>query len=80
MNCAGDRFTAICSGTCHDAASRQASRNIHSPISTISPLSSASGMKSLGGTKPRVGWIQRASASKPVTSVPASSAAVLACG
>ena len=48
MNCAGDRLTAICSGFGHDAASRQASRRIHSPISTIRPLSSASGMNSPG--------------------------------
>ena len=49
MNCAGDRLTAICSGAAQEAASRQASRRIHSPISTIRPLSSASGMKSPGG-------------------------------
>ena len=80
MNCAGDRLTAICSGAAQEAASRQASRNIHSPISTIRPLSSAIGMKSPGDTKPRTGCSQRASASKPITSLSATVAPDAACG
>ncbi len=40
-----DRLIATCSGLSHDAASRHASRMIHSPIAMISPLSSASGIK-----------------------------------
>ena len=37
----------------------------------ISPVSSAIGMNSLGGTRPRWGCCQRSSASKPVTAVAA---------
>ena len=48
-NCTGDRLIAICSGLGQDAACRHASRMIHSPIATIRPLSSASGMKVPGG-------------------------------
>ena len=36
------------------------------PIVTIWPESSATGMKSAGGTDPRVGWVQRSSASAPM--------------
>jgi hypothetical protein len=50
---------------------RQACRSTHSPKGTISPISSASGMKSAGETKPRSGWRQRSSASKPITMSPA---------
>jgi len=42
---------------------------------TISPLSSAIGMNSLGGTDPRNGWRQRSSASNPTISP-----VTLACG
>ena len=41
----------------------QASRITHSPIGTISPVSSATGMNSAGEIRPRVGWFQRSSAS-----------------
>ncbi len=47
----------------HCAAWRVASVSTHRPISTMAPLSSASGMKSVGGTGPRVGCCQRSSAS-----------------
>ena len=50
----------------HCAACRQASRSAHSPIVTIRPESSATGMNTAGGTMPLTGWHQRASASKPV--------------
>src|SRR5579871_5372387 len=43
-NCTGDRLSAICSGVDQEAASRHASRRVHSPIATISPFSSAAGM------------------------------------
>jgi len=39
-----------------------ASRKTHSPIAMMRPLSSASGMKALGSTNPRVGCAQRTSA------------------
>jgi hypothetical protein len=42
---------------------RQASLSAHSPIGTISPVSSAIGMNSTGPTRPRSGWCQRISAS-----------------
>ena len=42
---------------------RQASWITQSPIGTIRPVSSASGMKSAGETRPRSGWFQRISAS-----------------
>ena len=41
--------------------------NTQSPMGTMSPVSSAIGMKSSGGIMPRSGWCQRISASKPVT-------------
>ena len=40
-------------------SARQASRSTHSPIATISPLSSASGMNSPAATRPRSGCCQR---------------------
>ena len=54
-NWTGDRLTPTCNGLGHEAASVQAWRSVHSPISAIMPLCSASGMKVLGGTSPRVG-------------------------
>ena len=50
---------------CHFTAWRQASARIHWPMLMISPVSSASGMKSSGWIMPRVGCCQRTSASKP---------------
>ena len=40
----------------------------HSPSATINPISSATGMNSVGDTMPRSGWLQRSSASQPRTS------------
>ena len=54
-NWTGERFTATrtsCGQVMHSA---QARRNTHSPISTMSPISSATGMNSDGGTMPRTG-------------------------
>ena len=50
------------------AARRQASSSTNSPIGTISPVSSASGMNSPGATTPRSGCRQRTSASAATTS------------
>jgi hypothetical protein len=44
----------------------QAVRSTQSPSGLMSPVSSASGMNSTGGTMPRVGWRQRTSASMPM--------------
>jgi hypothetical protein len=49
-------------------ACTQAVRSTHSPIGTISPVSSASGMNSVGEMMPRSGWRQRTSASTPTIS------------
>ncbi len=43
----------------------QAVRSTHSPIGTMRPVSSASGMNSVGEMMPRSGWRQRTSASTP---------------
>ena len=48
---------------------RQAVSRTQRPIGTIRPVSSASGMKASGGTRPRVGCCQRTSASNPTISV-----------
>jgi len=49
------------------AAARHASRSTHSPMGTISPVSSATGMNSVGVTEPRAAESQRSSASSPET-------------
>jgi len=49
----------------HSAFCLQASRRTHSPMGTISPVSSAIGMNCAGETSPKVGWFQRTSASIP---------------
>jgi hypothetical protein len=49
----------------HALASAQARISAQLPSGTISPVSSALGMKSLGGMVPRVGWSQTTSASQP---------------
>ena len=46
-------------------AAWQAWRRTQPPSGTIRPVSSASGMNSIGGTMPRVGWRQRTRASAP---------------
>ena len=68
LNWAGDRLTATRTGFGHVAASQQACLSTHSPIGTIRPISSASGMNSAGETMPRLGEFQRSSASQPVIS------------
>ena len=50
---------------CHDAACAQAVFRTHWPTSTIIPVSSRTGMKSMGSMTPRVGCCQRISASTP---------------
>ena len=50
----------------HAAPWATASRSTQRPMSVMTPDSSASGMNSTGGTRPRSGWFQRTSASKPV--------------
>ena len=47
------------------AAAVTAARSTQSPIGTTSPDSSATSMNSSGSSRPRVGWSQRTSASKP---------------
>ena len=63
-NWAADKLTATRSpgqaGACAPAV-----RSTQAPIGTISPVSSADGMKSFGGTRPRSGCRQRSSASTP---------------
>ena len=65
--CFGLMLSATVIGSGQVAAARQASSMTHSPITGIRPLSSATGMKTFGGTKPRCGWFQRISASKPTS-------------
>ena len=55
LSWAGDRLTAIRNSAGQFAASLQAVLSAHSPRGTITPVSSASGMKSAGEIKPRVG-------------------------
>ena len=66
-NCGAAMFTPMRIGGSpamrHARESWQTRRNTHSPIGTISPVSSASAMKSVGCTRPRSGWFQRTSAS-----------------
>ena len=67
--CQGDRLTETWIGSRsaiasrHSAAWRQASSIAHSPISPISPLLSATPMKSAGSSRPCSGCCQRSSAS-----------------
>ena len=67
-----ETFTLIVSGgssarfVFHSCTWRAASRIIHWSSGTIRPLETATGMNAAGETKPRVGLIQRTSASKPV--------------
>ena len=64
-----DRLTAIlrCDQPVarHCTSWRQAVSSTHWPIGTISPVSSAMGMKSAGETSPRSGCCQRSKASTP---------------
>ena len=65
--CLGLMLSATVIGSGQVAAARQASSITHSPIAGISPISSATGMKTFGGTRPRCGWFQRISASNPIS-------------
>ncbi|MNP39364.1 hypothetical protein D3C76_1329370 [compost metagenome] len=73
-NCRAEMFTDTF-GTrtlalCQALSWRLASRSTQSPTSTTRPSSSITGMKSPGGTRPRVGWRQRSRASAPVRRLP----------
>ena len=68
-NCSGETLTeTVMPG--HALPSRQARRSTHSPSSMMRPECSAIGMKSAGEITPRVGCVQRASASTPTTVSP----------
>ena len=73
-SCRAETFTATHSrapGRPLRAPARELAQRLgttHSPISTMSPVSSAIGMKSSGETMPRLGCAQRISASTPTTS------------
>jgi hypothetical protein len=62
-------LTAMWRSSGHWAAVVQASRITHSPIGTMKPISSASGMKEAGEIIPLVGWFQRIRASNPLISL-----------
>jgi hypothetical protein len=70
-NCRGDRFTAMRNAgmpwRCQATFCAQAVSMTHLPIGTISPVSSASGMKWLGCNRPRSGCCQRSRASTSET-------------
>ena len=63
-NWIGDRLTATRTSSGQRAHSMQAWRSTQSPISTIRPISSATGMNSAGEIMPRSGCGQRSSASQ----------------
>ena len=70
LNCLPDTFT-VTRGTlkpvfCQARLCAQAARSTHSPSGTISPVSSATGMNSIGPTSPRSGCAHRSSTSAPV--------------
>jgi len=65
LNCTGERLTATRMWRGHLAAWASAWRSAHSPMGTMRPVSSASGMNSLGGISVPCGVRQRISASKP---------------
>ena len=63
-----DRTIHRSSAVPEPAAERaHAVRRTHSPIGTIRPVLSASGRKSPGSSRPRLGWFHRISASQPAT-------------
>ncbi len=72
-----ERFTHTGNGAPRSASQRaawrQASSSTHAPRGTISPLSSAAGMNSLGDTTPRRAWCHRTRASTPTMRPVASS-------
>jgi hypothetical protein len=69
-SCRADRLTATgiadSPSSCHSRLCRQASFRTQSPITTISPVSSATGMNRAGGTIPSCGCRQRIKASAPM--------------
>ena len=65
----GERLTAILTSLGHLAAVAHACRIAHSPSGTMKPISSATGMKALGGMMPFSGWRQRSRASTPLISL-----------
>jgi len=61
---------ATCSGVpsaAHLPHWRSVTASIQRVITRTKPVCSAYGMNSLGATMPRVGWLQRTSASAPIT-------------
>ncbi len=70
-NCRGETLTQTCStarpSACHAFMREQASRRAHSPICSMKPDSSASGMKREGEISPCFGCCQRMSASAAAT-------------
>ena len=54
-NCCGEKLTATLTPAGHFMHSMQALRRIQRPRSTIRPMSSATGMMSIGDTVPRTG-------------------------
>ena len=64
-NCVGERLTETLTSPGHAAQATHARRSTLAPNSFIRPSSSTIGMNSAGETRPRTGWFQRASASKP---------------
>ena len=65
--CLGLMLSAIEIDSGQVEAARQASSITHWPMVGMMPMSSATGMKVLGGTSPRCGWFQRSSASNPTS-------------
>ena len=63
MNFAGERLTAMRGLPAQRAASAQAVSSTQASIAGIRPISSATGMKSAGDSRPRAGWFQRSKAS-----------------
>ena len=70
-NCTAERLTAMVSSgnpaCCQRTAWAQASRSTHSPMGTMSPLSSAVAMKRPGGSSSSGLRCQRTKASTPTT-------------
>ena len=62
----GETLTATFRSSGHMVACSQAFFSAQVPSETMSPVSSAIGMNSLGGTMPLIGWSQRIRASKPL--------------
>ena len=72
-SCSADTFTATRTSSSHSAAVRQASSSTKRPSWSISPLCSATGTNSPGGTQPRSTSHHRTRASRVVTRAVATS-------